>query len=75
MSGPKQKNYKEEKPGLIDRLLHGDHGHASEAEEAEVENDLPIEPKPMKKKVSDQAGASSGNKHQHKKFDKFKKGN
>ncbi len=68
----------EKKHGLIDRLLHGDHGHASESEEAEVsgdqdsENDVP-KSKPSKKS-SDGAGAAS-DMSAHPKFAKFKKGN
>jgi hypothetical protein len=65
---------KKHEGGFMDHLLHGDHGHASESEEAEVENDLPIVSKPKSKKNSDE-GASSESKHHHKKMDKFKKGN
>jgi hypothetical protein len=65
----------EKHQGILDKLIHGDHGHASESEEAEVENDLPVESKPSKSKKNSDEGASSESKHHHKKFDKFKKGN
>ncbi len=65
---------KKKEVGFLDHMLHGDHGHASKSEEAEVENDLPIESKPKFKKNSVE-GASSESKHHQKKFDKFKKGN
>lgn len=93
MAGPKPKqgSKKIDQPkhpgGFVDRLLHGDHGHASESEDAQVsdpnadqksdeqpKNDEPGDSgAPIAKKNSDE-GASSESKHHHKKFDKFKRG-
>lgn len=78
MAKPISKPESKEKPqGFVDKLLHGDHGHATESEEAAVsessEDDVPVESKPSKKS-SDDAGAAS-DMSAHPKFAKFKKGN
>lgn len=87
-AGPKPKAA-EHKQGFVDRLIHGDHGHASESEEAEVSEPTSeenakdvagVSPEPSidpieENQVSVEQGASSESKHHHKKFDKFKKGN
>jgi hypothetical protein len=85
MAKNKSKPEADEKPqGFVDRLLHGDHGHATEAEEKEVEGEEsegsdpkesePKESEPVKEKVSADAGAAS-DMSAHPKFAKFKKGN
>ena len=68
-NSPKAQEKHEKKQGIVDRLLHGDHSESGNGEEVkseeEVEGDVPMESKPSSKR----------SKHEHPKFDKFKKGN
>jgi hypothetical protein len=56
-------NKNAEKPGLVDSIFHRGEHKKDESPKSEL---------PQKKKKS---GSGEAAKHQHKKFDKFKKGN